>query len=121
MLVRLPLHRYLPSLASSGLNAAKLTQPFSRVIESTVTDPFIRNWLDLLCFLLSGLPANGTVAAEVAFMFNEWLVSWLTALSMSNRSPAGPAGSKGERLSMQRVAGCCACSHLGATMYPASP
>ena len=28
--------------------------------------------LDLLCFLLSGLPANGTIAAEVAFMFNEW-------------------------------------------------
>jgi hypothetical protein len=37
-----------------------------------VQDPFIRNWLDLLCFLLSGLPANGTIAAEVAFMFNEW-------------------------------------------------
>jgi hypothetical protein len=37
-----------------------------------VKDPFIRNWLDLLCFLLSGLPANGTIAAEVAFMFNEW-------------------------------------------------
>jgi len=32
----------------------------------------VLNWLDLLCFLLSGLPANGTIAAEVAFMFNEW-------------------------------------------------
>jgi hypothetical protein len=31
----------------------------------TATDPFIRNWLDLLAFLLSGLPANGTIAAEV--------------------------------------------------------
>jgi hypothetical protein len=37
-----------------------------------VKDPFIRNWLDLLCFLLSGLAAEGTIAAEVAFMFNEW-------------------------------------------------
>jgi phytoene dehydrogenase-like protein len=37
-----------------------------------VSDPFVRNWLDLLCFLLSGLPANGTIAAEVAFMFSEW-------------------------------------------------
>jgi hypothetical protein len=37
-----------------------------------IKDPFIRNWLDLLCFLLSGLPANGTIAAEVAYMFNEW-------------------------------------------------
>ena len=37
-----------------------------------VSDPFIRRWMDLLCFLLSGLPADGTVAAEVAFMFQEW-------------------------------------------------
>jgi hypothetical protein len=36
-----------------------------------IRDPFVRNWLDLLSFLLSGLPANGTIAAEVAFMFNE--------------------------------------------------
>ena len=37
-----------------------------------IRDPFIRNWLDLLCFLLSGLPANGTIAAAVAFMFEQW-------------------------------------------------
>lgn len=43
-----------------------------QVIEGQITDPFVLNWLDLLCFLLSGLPANGTIAAEVAFMFNEW-------------------------------------------------
>jgi phytoene dehydrogenase-like protein len=28
--------------------------------------------LDLLCFLLSGLPADGTSAAEMAFMFADW-------------------------------------------------
>ncbi|GIL52582.1 hypothetical protein Vafri_8402 [Volvox africanus] len=28
--------------------------------------------MDLLSFLLSGLPADGTIAAEVAYMFNEW-------------------------------------------------
>lgn len=38
--------------------------------DGTITDPFIRNYLDLLCFLLSGLPSDGTIAAEVAFMFN---------------------------------------------------
>ena len=27
---------------------------------------------NLLSFLLSGLPADGTIAAEVAFMFQEW-------------------------------------------------
>ena len=43
-----------------------------QVTDGVITDPFVLNWLDLLCFLLSGLPANGTIAAEVAFMFNEW-------------------------------------------------
>lgn len=33
---------------------------------------FVHNYMDLLCFLLSGLPASGTIAAEVAFMFQEW-------------------------------------------------
>ena len=33
---------------------------------------FVYNYMDLLCFLLSGLPADGTIAAEVAFMFQEW-------------------------------------------------
>jgi phytoene dehydrogenase-like protein len=37
-----------------------------------VSDPFIRNWLDLLCFMLSGLPASGTITAEIAFMFADW-------------------------------------------------
>lgn len=34
--------------------------PFSNVIDGTVTDPFIRNWLDLLCFLLSGESSSCT-------------------------------------------------------------
>lgn len=43
--------------------------------EAGVRDPFIKNWLDLLCFLLSGLPADGTIAAAVAFMFDQWCVA----------------------------------------------
>jgi len=50
----------------------RLVGPFADLLPGTVSDPFIRNWLDLLCFLLSGLPADGTIAAEVAFMFAEW-------------------------------------------------
>ena len=53
-------------LVSASISAA------CQVIEGQITDSFVLNWLDLLCFLLSGLPANGTIAAEVAFMFNEW-------------------------------------------------
>lgn len=41
-------------------------------MDRVITDPFIRNWLDLLCFMLSGLPANGTICAEMAFMFADW-------------------------------------------------
>jgi phytoene dehydrogenase-like protein len=41
-------------------------------MDGVVKDSFTRNWLDMLCFLLSGLPASGTSAAEVAFMFADW-------------------------------------------------
>lgn len=43
-----------------------------QMIKGVVTDPFLLNYLDLLSFLLSGLPADGTIGAEMAFMFNEW-------------------------------------------------
>ncbi|NJN73572.1 MAG: FAD-dependent oxidoreductase [Limnothrix sp. RL_2_0] len=52
--------------------APKLNAPFGNIMDQAVTDPFIRNWLDLLSFMLSGLPASGTVCAEMAFMFAEW-------------------------------------------------
>lgn len=48
--------------------------PLSQVIPTNGKkgNRFIRNWLDMLSFLLSGLPADGTITAEVAFMFAEW-------------------------------------------------
>nr|ATB19529.1 putative FAD/NAD(P)-binding oxidoreductase family protein [Thuja plicata] len=73
--------RYAPSLVNSfikmgpqgALGATKLLRPFSEIIDSlNLKDPFIRNWLDLLCFLLSGLKADGTLAAEIVYMFAEW-------------------------------------------------
>ncbi len=42
------------------------------MLDGVVTDPFLRNWLDLLAFLLSGLPADGTLAAEMGFMMKEF-------------------------------------------------
>ena len=63
--------RFAPSLLRHIPHIAKLTGPFSQIMED-VEDPFIRNWLNLLCFLLSGLPAEGTSAAEMAFMFADW-------------------------------------------------
>ncbi|MEM6253702.1 MAG: NAD(P)/FAD-dependent oxidoreductase [Cyanobacteria bacterium P01_D01_bin.156] len=63
---------FLPDLLKQTGQVAKLTGPFSRIMNNIVQDEFVHNWLDMLCFLLSGLPANGTIAAEVAFMFADW-------------------------------------------------
>ncbi|RMF21011.1 MAG: NAD(P)/FAD-dependent oxidoreductase [Cyanobacteria bacterium J083] len=64
--------QFLPQIIRQSRNISKLTGNLSSLLEGVITDSFIRNWLDLLCFLLSGLPADGTIAAEVAFMFAEW-------------------------------------------------
>lgn len=64
--------QFAPDLIKHFFNVSKLTGPFSSIMDGVVSDPFIRNWLNMLCFLLSGLPANGTSAAEVAFMFADW-------------------------------------------------
>ncbi|NEQ50279.1 MAG: NAD(P)/FAD-dependent oxidoreductase [Leptolyngbya sp. SIO3F4] len=63
---------FLPSLLRQTPQVGKLIGPFSRIMNRVVQDDFARNWLDMLCFLLSGLPADGTIAAEVAFMFADW-------------------------------------------------
>ncbi|MEM8603977.1 MAG: NAD(P)/FAD-dependent oxidoreductase [Cyanobacteria bacterium P01_H01_bin.121] len=66
---------FMPFLGRLGWqlpHVFRLTGTFQQLIAGTIKDPFIQNWLDLLCFLLSGLPANGTSAAEMAFMFADW-------------------------------------------------
>ncbi|MEM8610991.1 MAG: NAD(P)/FAD-dependent oxidoreductase [Cyanobacteria bacterium P01_H01_bin.105] len=40
-------------------------------VDETVTDPWLRQLIDLECFLLSGMKAHETVAPEMAFMFGE--------------------------------------------------
>lgn len=64
--------QFAPALLQHVTRIPQLTGPFSQIMQGVVRDPFIHNWLNLLCFLLSGLPANGTSAAEVAFMFADW-------------------------------------------------
>ncbi|CAI5980522.1 unnamed protein product [Closterium sp. NIES-65] len=73
--------RYGPSLLrtfgnagpAAALNASKLMGPFSSLANSVgVKHPFVRNWIDLLSFLLSGQKADATIAAEVVYMFAEW-------------------------------------------------
>jgi carotene isomerase len=68
----LTLGKFAPSLLQFAPQALRLTGSFGSIMNEVIRDPFIRNWLDLLCFLLSGLPAHSTSAAEVAFMFADW-------------------------------------------------
>ena len=55
-----------PSLARSGLAAPKLTAPFAKVVDRVVTNPWLRTFLDLECFVLSGMLAKDTICAEVS-------------------------------------------------------
>ncbi|XP_021891647.1 prolycopene isomerase, chloroplastic isoform X2 [Carica papaya] len=73
--------RYAPSLLKSFLQmgpqgafgATKLLRPFSEIMDSLeLKDPFIRNWVDLLSFLLAGVKSNGILSAEMVYMFAEW-------------------------------------------------
>ena len=50
-----------------------LTQPYSSVLaKAGVENTFLLQWMDLLCFCLSGLPSNGTITAEMAMMMGEF-------------------------------------------------
>lgn len=65
--------QFLPNFASTNpLENLKLTRPFSDVVDGAVSDVFTRNWIDLLCFCLSGLPASGTITAEMGLMLGEF-------------------------------------------------
>ncbi|KAK6254153.1 hypothetical protein QUC31_015873 [Theobroma cacao] len=73
--------RYAPSLLKSfvemgpqgAFGASKLLRPFSEIMDSLeLKDPFIRNWVDLLAFLLAGVKSNGILSAEMVYMFAEW-------------------------------------------------
>ncbi|PSC69857.1 carotene isomerase [Micractinium conductrix] len=63
--------RYGPGLLQAGLVANKLTGPFSAIVDKAVTDPWLRSFLDLECFVLSGMTAKDTICAEMAYMYLE--------------------------------------------------
>ena len=65
---------FLPNFAKlNPLENLKLTKPFKSIIDgANVNDGFITNWLDVLCFCLSGVPSDGTITAEMAMMMGEF-------------------------------------------------
>tara|TARA_Y100001933_G_C18985789_1_gene558451 strand:- start:428 stop:1960 length:1533 start_codon:yes stop_codon:yes gene_type:complete len=52
--------------------AFKLTKSFGYLVDENLNDPFLRNWVDLLSFLISGLPMHDTNTAAMATLFSEW-------------------------------------------------
>lgn len=51
----------------------KLIGPFSNVIDGVINDKFVRNWLDLLSFLLSGeARCMATQFVHAALMSSDW-------------------------------------------------
>ncbi|KAL7517568.1 hypothetical protein ACHAWX_002487 [Stephanocyclus meneghinianus] len=65
--------QFLPNFAKTNpIENLKLTAPFANIVDSAVTDTFTKNWIDLLCFCLSGLPASGTITAEMGLMLAEF-------------------------------------------------
>ncbi|MEO1131875.1 MAG: NAD(P)/FAD-dependent oxidoreductase [Cyanobacteria bacterium J06639_1] len=65
------LSRYGWKLLSFLPQAGAVSRPLSALMQGVVRDRWVRRLIDLECFLLSGLKADGTIAAEMAFMFGE--------------------------------------------------
>ncbi|MEO1001529.1 MAG: NAD(P)/FAD-dependent oxidoreductase [Cyanobacteria bacterium J06638_7] len=58
-------------LGQAGRLAA-LGGAFGPMARRHLSDPFLLHWVDLLCFLISGLPMDQTSAAAMATLFGEW-------------------------------------------------
>jgi phytoene dehydrogenase-like protein len=63
--------RFGPALLRTAFMVKELTGPFSNIVDKIVTDPWLKNFLDLECFVLSGMLAKDTIAAEMVYMMTE--------------------------------------------------
>ena len=65
--------RYGKALWKTVLQGGALTKPFDKVLqELEISDEFLKNYLNLLCFLLQGLPSDGTLSAVMAYMVDDF-------------------------------------------------
>ena len=74
--VALTMGRYFPALLKVLVTAGgpeKLNAPFARLLdEEGITDPFIRNWLDMICFLLQGAKVADAPTTLMAYMLSDF-------------------------------------------------
>lgn len=65
--------RYPKELFQTLQVGQELNNPFADIMkEMNISSTFVKNWLDMLCFLLQGLPASGTMNAVMAYMLADW-------------------------------------------------
>uniref|UniRef100_A0A7S3DQQ7 Amine oxidase domain-containing protein n=1 Tax=Entomoneis paludosa TaxID=265537 RepID=A0A7S3DQQ7_9STRA len=65
--------KYPKELIATLAQGQSLNEPFSNIMEEmNIQNKFVKNWLDMLCFLLQGLPAAGTMNAVIAYMLADW-------------------------------------------------
>jgi carotene isomerase len=69
-LIPLLMTRYFPALIKLLPQLPKIQASVGDLMRD-VQDPWVRQLVDLECFLLSGLKADGTIAPEMAFMLGE--------------------------------------------------
>lgn len=66
------LARFIGSLPALLLNGPRFQAPFADLIrDAGVKSPFLRQWLDYICFVLQALPASAHPTAPVAYMLSD--------------------------------------------------
>ncbi len=64
--------KLLTKLLPEIKEASYLKKGFGELAKKHLNDPFLINWVDLLCFLISGMPMQDTNTAAMATLFSEW-------------------------------------------------
>ncbi|MGF1489114.1 MAG: phytoene desaturase family protein [Prochloraceae cyanobacterium] len=62
---------HLPALIKMFPQLGLVSSSVGKIMDEEISDRTVRRLIDLECFLLSGLKADGTIAPEVAFMLGE--------------------------------------------------
>jgi phytoene dehydrogenase-like protein len=60
------------ALLGQASRLAQLGGAFAPLVRQRLSDPFLLHWVELLCFLISGLGMGQTSAAAMATLFGEW-------------------------------------------------
>jgi phytoene dehydrogenase-like protein len=76
--VVLTLSKYFQRVLKTLPKGGELNLPFSVIRDELgLKNKFVLNWLDMLCFLLQGLPVDGTMNAVIAYMLGRYILLYL--------------------------------------------